>query len=84
MADVVQQGLGVPGSASAPTPPLDNLASDELAAQEAIANVASDVATLTAEGVSSSALTTANTNLQSAQTTAVTATSALITQVENT
>jgi hypothetical protein len=82
--DVVQEGLGVPGSASAPVPPLDALAADELAAQEAAASVASDVATLQAEGVSSAPLTSATSALSSAVTTEEADTTALITTVETT
>ena len=82
--DIVQEGLGVPGSASAPVPPLDALASDELAEQEAATAVAADVATLTAEGVSSSALSTATTALSSAVTTETADTTALAATVETT
>ena len=84
MADVTQEGLGVPGSASAPTPPLDALAADELAAQTAVAAVGSDVATLQADGVASAALTTATTALGSAQAAEAADTTALITTVETT
>lgn len=82
--DLVQEGLGVPGSASAPVPPLDALASDEVAAQQAVTAVASDVAVLAAEGVSSSSLTSATSALSSAVTSETVATSALLTTVETT
>lgn len=82
--DLVQEGLGVPGSASAPVPPLDALASDETAAQQAVAAVSSDVAVLASEGVSSPSLSSATSALSSAVTAETADTAALITQVETT
>jgi hypothetical protein len=84
MADVVQEGLGVPGSASSPLPPLDALMADELAVQEADIAVAADVAVLAAEGVASSALTSATSALSSAQAAESADTAVLIMTVETT
>lgn len=81
---LTEEGLGIPGSASAPVPPLDALASDELAAQQAATAVTSDVAVLQGDGVSSPALTTATSALAAAVTAEEADTAALAATVEAT